>query len=144
MADFHPMTVHFPIVLLVLWPLIDGLSVTLKKQEWAQLATGILGLSLLASLFATITGQAAFDEAIAAGYDSDLLERHTLDADLIPWLIIVLGITRFILPKKLGLKGRWAAVGLGLGLALFLVKVSHEGGNLVYKHGVGVIKTLGK
>ena len=144
MADFHPMTVHFPIVLLLLWPFIDGLSLKLQKQEWSQLATALLGLSLLTSLFATITGQAAFDQAIAAGYDSDLLERHTLDADLIPWLIIVLGLARFILPKKIGAKGRWAAVCLGLGLALFLVKVSYEGGNLVYKHGVGVSQTLGK
>lgn len=143
MADFHPMSVHFPIVLLIIWPIIEGLSIKLKKGEWGQLSTGILGLSLLAALFATITGQAAFDEAIAAGYDSDLLERHTLDADLIPWMVILLGIARFMFPKKLGIKGRWLAVSLGFGLAAFLVKVSYEGGNLVYKYGVGVSQTLG-
>ena len=143
MAELHPMSVHFPIVLLILWPLIEGLGLKLGKKEWSQLAVGVLGVSLLSALFATITGQAAFDEAIAAGYDSELLERHTLDADLIPWLIILLGIARFLLPKKIGRKGRWFAVSLGLGIALFLVKVSYEGGNLVYKYGVGVSKTLG-
>ena len=138
MADFHPMTVHFPVVLLVIWPILDGLGLVLNKPDLCRTAIGMLAVTLVAALFATLTGQAAFDEALAAGYDAKLLEQHTLDADLVPWLVLVLLLIRIPGVQKMGKKGHLLSIALGFALSGFLLMVAHRGGELVYDYGVGV------
>ena len=140
MAEYHPVTVHFPIVLLLLWPILDGLGLWLKKEDLCYVATGLLALALVSALIATITGQAAFDLALAEGYDPALLEKHTLDADIVPWLVLVVALVRSAGVHKFGKKAHALAILMGFCVSGFLLSVAHEGGDLVYAHGVGVQK----
>ena len=112
----------------------------LGKEDLCRTALGLLALALLCALLATLTGQAAFDAALAKGYDAKLLERHTLDADLVPWMVLVLFLIRVAGVQKFGRKAHLLSLFLGFGLSGFLVLVAHEGGELVYEHGVGVKK----
>lgn len=141
MAEYHPMTVHFPLVLLILWPVLDGLGLYLDKKDLCRAGLGILAFALVGALFATLTGQAAFDAALSNGYEAELLERHTLDADLIPWLVLILVLVRVAGVQKFGKKAHLLSLVLGVGLSGFLLSVANEGGELVYQHGVGVQKT---
>ena len=143
MESLHPFAIHAPLTLVVLWPLLDLAGLIAKKPDWSTAAVGILGLALVASLVATASGQAAFDVAVAAQVDPKLLRTHSDDADLMPWILIVLLGARLFGPAKLGMKGRVAAIVLGLVGAGFVFKVGQSGGALVYEHGVGV-KTTSK
>ena len=140
MAEYHPVSVHFPIVLLLLWPILDGLGLWLKKEDLCSVAVGLLLLALVSTLIATITGQAAFDRALAQGYDLALLEKHTLDADIMPWLVLVLALVRSVGVHRFGKRAHMIAVLMGFCVSGFLLSVAHEGGDLVYANGVGVQK----
>lgn len=138
MDTLHPAAIHLPLALVLLWPIVDGLGLWAKSPHLSRLALGLLVLAAVASLFATATGQAAFDEAVRRGVDGALLRTHTEDADLMPWALLALAGLRAWLPTKLGGKGRGVALALGLLLIPFAFSVGRSGGKLVYEHGVGV------
>ncbi len=138
MESLHPIAIHFPIVLIVLWPLIDGLGLLTKQKALSHLALGMLAFSVVISIFATATGQAAFDVAVAQKVDPELLNTHTKNADLIPWLLLgVLGVRAWA-ALKFGPKGHAAGVILGLAMWPLIYQVGSTGGALVYEHGIGV------
>lgn len=138
MGGLHPIAIHLPIALFVLWPLVDAVGLGLRKVDLSRLGLSLLTLALLSSLVATATGQGAFDDALAKGIAPELLNTHAEDANLVPWLALLL------LGARLGLAHRFGRVGHALGILLgllaiaFLVKVGASGGALVYEHGVGV------
>ena len=133
------MAVHLPIALILLWPAIDAIGLLSGRGDVCGLALGLLCFSVLVSLFATATGQFAYDAAAAEGYDRRLLDTHAAWANLVPWIMLALAGGRAWLPTKAGRAGHWAAVVLGLGAAAFIVIVGASGGDLVYDHGVGVV-----
>ena len=65
-------------------------------------------------------------------------DRHADNANLVPWLLLLLAGVRAFAPQKLGRVGHWGAVALGLAASAFIVVVGASGGDLVYEHGVGV------
>ena len=132
------MAVHLPIAMMLVWPLVDAVGLVTGRRDVCFVAMALLGLGLVSSLFATVTGQAAFDAAAASGVSVDVLETHTSDADLVPWLVVVCLAVRTAGVKKLGRAGHWAAILLGLAIAVFVGTVGFSGGDLVYDHGVGV------
>ncbi|CAN0576110.1 unnamed protein product, partial [Laminaria digitata] len=103
-----------------------------------RLGLALLALAAISSLFATATGQAAFDAAVAQGVDPALLRTHTDNADLMPWILMALTALRAWLPTKWGTRGHAAAVLLGACLVPLGFVVGQSGGKLVYEHGVGV------
>lgn len=138
METWHPMAVHLPIALVMLWPFIDGLGLLLRRPDVSAVALGLLCAAVGFSLFATATGQFAYDAALAEGVDRRLLDTHADYANLMPWVLLLLTAARAWAPTKLGLAGHWGAVVLGLGATAFMVFVGSTGGALVYDHGVGV------
>ena len=138
MESWHPMVVHLPIALILLWPVIDGLGLALGRSDLSALALGLLCATVLFSLFATATGQFAYDAAIENGVSRRLLDTHADSANLVPWLILALAAVRAWLPTKLGRAGHWTAVALGVAAGAFIIVVGASGGELVYEHGVGV------
>lgn len=138
MDALHPAAIHLPLVLVFLWPLIDGLGLAIGSTHLTRLGLGLLGFAALCALFATATGQAAFDVAVERGVDPKLLRTHTEDADLVPWLLLALTALRAWLPTKLGKRGHGIALALGFAMWPFALSVGRSGGALVYEHGVGV------
>lgn len=138
MESLHPVAIHLPLVLVFLWPVVDGLGLRLRSPHLQRLGLALLALAAVSSLFATATGQAAFDVAVAQGTDPALLRTHTDNADLMPWIFMVLTALRAWLPSKWGARGHAAAVALGVCVVPLAFVVGQSGGKLVYQHGVGV------
>jgi len=142
MAEFHPASVHFPIAFLILWPVIDIIGLWRERIDVGRVALGVLTLAMLCTLISTVTGQAAFDQAIENGVKAAVLEPHTLNADLIPWLTLIVFLVRSAGVHKFGRNAHLAAVIMGVGLAGFVATVGNSGGNLVFEQGVGVLKQI--
>lgn len=138
MDTLHPMAIHMPLALILLWPWVDGLGLKLSSPHLMRLGFGLLGLTAITSLFATATGQAAFDEAVRRGIDAELLRTHTDNADLMPWILLLLAAARAWVPKKFGPRGHALVLVAGLLVWPLAIDVGDSGGALVFEHGVGV------
>ena len=138
MDTLHPLAIHMPLALIFLWPVVDGLGLKLNSPHLMRLGLALLVAAVLLALFATATGQAAFDEAVRRGVDPKLLRSHSDDADRVPWLLLAVLAARVWLPKKLAHRGHALALLLGLLTWPIAFGVGQSGGRLVYEHGVGV------
>ena len=136
--ELHPMAVHFPIVLAMLWPVIDAIGLLSKRPDVSRVGVALLLLAVVTSLFATATGQAAFDEAIAKGVDAELLNTHADNANLIPWLLLLIAAVRVVAAQKLKTKGQIAGIVLGVILWPLVIATGDSGGTLVFEHAIGV------
>ncbi len=136
--DAHPLTVHLPIALVLLWPLVDLVGLVTRRREVSHVGLGLLGLALVSSLVATVTGQAAFDAAIAVGHAPERLDEHASLANLVPWALLLALVARLGGAAKLGRRGSFLGVLVGFGLWPFIYQVGHTGGRLVFEQGVGV------
>lgn len=140
MQSFHPMAVHLPIALVILWPLADGVGLITGRKDISVVGVAMLLLAIAAALLATVTGQAAYDVAIANGVAPAVLDQHASKADLVPWLLLVLAVLRVGGVRKLGRPAQIGAIAGGIALAIFVIVVGNSGGTLVFEHGVGVAK----
>ncbi|MCC7380591.1 MAG: hypothetical protein IT384_02080 [Deltaproteobacteria bacterium] len=138
METLHPLAVHVPITLILVWPAVDLAALWFDRRDVAITAGALLVLAIPAALFATVTGQSAYDAAIAAGHAPALLDRHADLAALVPWFLIVVAAVRGPLARRYGRPARLVAILLGFLLGGVIVSVGHEGGELVFDHGVGV------
>lgn len=138
MTTAHPITVHFPIVLVLLWPVVDAAGLLLGRPDLSRAGLALAVLASLACLAASVTGESAYNEAYTAGFDPKLLATHTDPANLFPWAMFAVLFARAFGPLKLGRRGHLAGVVLGFGLWPFILSVGGSGGELVYEHGVGV------
>lgn len=138
MSTLHPLAVHLPIAVAMLWPLVDLVGLVLARPDVSRTAVGLLGLGVAGSLVATVTGQVAYDAAIARGFAPEVLDTHAGPADLVPWVLLLIGALRTFGVHKLGRMAHVAAVVAGLAVAGWVGFVGYSGGRLVYEHGVGV------
>lgn len=136
-ADLHPMAVHLPIGLVLLYPFLELAAAVTRRRELSIVALSVLGVAVVSSLFASTTGEAAYDAAVEVGYAHEILETHEELAERVPWLLIAGFAVRFYLELKTKF-GAWVGAALGLGLIAFIIRVGDTGGELVYQHGVGV------
>lgn len=136
----HPLLVHFPIALWSLASLCDGLIITGLANFY-----DINGLGMLSSLF-LVLGIAFAIPAMMAGMMDVASVPEAASGDVNVHLMCMGGawiaylsalITRLEGVHPLSLPG-WLSVALGfLGLACMMIG-GWFGGQLVYKHGVGV------
>jgi uncharacterized membrane protein len=132
------MAVHLPIALVLIWPWIDLAGWLSRRPDVSRVGVALLVFAIPASLFAVVSGQAAFDAAIVARVSPRILETHSEDGDLVPWLLLVIAIVRIAGGIKIGRPARIAAIALGLALGVFVFGVGRSGGALVFEHHVGL------
>jgi uncharacterized membrane protein len=135
--ELHPMAVHLPIGLVLVYPWLElAAAVSRRKSVWV-VALSLLGVAVLGSMFASATGEAAYEHAESLGFSHALLETHEEWSEMVPWLLLgVLGLRLWAAFKVAW--GPWLGFGLGLAATGFIVQVGLTGGNLTYGHGVGV------
>jgi uncharacterized membrane protein len=138
MAAWHPLVIHFPIALIILWPIVEGIGLWTRRTDISHVALGFLVLALLASFIGTVTGQAAFDAAIERGANAEVLRLHSDKGDLVPWVMFIVVFMRTVGVLKLGRRAQIASVVLGVLVWMLIWQVGDTGGELVYRHGVGV------
>ncbi len=137
MDELHPFAVHFPVALVILYPFFELVAALTKRRDLGWVAIGVLGVAIAGSLFASATGEEAYDVAIAAGFSHDLLESHEELAEKLPWfLIAAFGVRLYLQFKQT--YGAWVGFALGVVLQIIVLQVGYTGGKLVYEEGVGV------
>ncbi len=138
METWHPFAVHVPISLVLFWPVLDLLGLLLKRPDISLAGVLLLASALPATLFATVTGQSAFDAALAGGVSAELLSTHVDRGEVMPWAVLVLLVLRIGGVRKWGRPAHWVALGLGAVVVALVLSVGLSGGKLVHEEGVGV------
>ncbi|CAG1009057.1 hypothetical protein PHYC_03647 [Phycisphaerales bacterium] len=143
----HAMLVHFPIVL-VFVGVVLLMILGARKFRPKGLKVGVAGCFLAASLGAAaaasagedaedrVEGSAAMTPAAKAVFE----EHEELGENGWIWPLIPAGLVLVSLVPRRGLEIGAGALALAgaLGVAVWVGKTAHAGGELVYVHGVGV------
>ena len=138
LVNVHPLIVHFPIAFLVAFFLIDLIGSLIRKENWRQLAGGLLYLGTIAAAAAVFAGFLAAATVEHGDNVHLILERHKNFGISVLSLSVVLSIWRLLSGGVI--KGVANVVFL-LFAALLNVLImlgADLGGLMVYKHGVAV------
>ena len=128
----HPMVIHFPLVALVAAPALDALGAWSGSSRWRLTATFLWWVGLLGAAAAVATGLIAFArvEHSDLAHLQMILHRNLAFATVA--VLVITAIWRWRRPNSLG------AALLGLLGAGGLLGVGYLGGELVFRHAVGV------
>jgi uncharacterized membrane protein len=138
MANFHPLLVHFPITLLMLFFLLELAGSLAAKPHWRQVADWFL---YLGTLFAGLTVAAGFIAAASVPHGEnvhEIMEVHEHLGVSVLLLASTLSAWRFFARYCLqGITNYLYLAMAGL-LSLLLIFAADLGGLMVYKFGVAV------
>jgi uncharacterized membrane protein len=144
LGQLHPLVIHFPIVLFLLYTLLEIVGITFNKEEIQRGAYVILILGVIGALAAVLTGHQAEELAektisSAFRFPEEVLEEHEWFANLTVWYFFFVLLLRTYLVVKKKFVGRIRYIFIIFALAgTFLVwSTGREGGELVFEHGVG-------
>ena len=139
----HPFIVHFPIGFLVAALILQ--TVHLLRPNWICRIVGLwlTGLSSVALLFASITGQAEYKKALNKDNSMEvmtMLDQHQLIGNIITWATIVFCIVWLYLYFKKMEDRRLDKIAQ---IILFVIVAAvfltaRIGGKLVWEYGVGI------
>lgn len=149
LQEWHPMVVHFPIVLLILLAVTDvGLFASgrglLDGGGASSLSTALAALAGLAAVITFFLGDMAADMAMESGVAESLIETHetlgTVTAVVAGlWALARFGLWWRARPGGAGL--RTGVVGVEVVLAALVIATAYFGGDLVYHHGIAVVQS---
>ena len=143
LLNIHPLFVHFPIAITIMALAFEGASRLNKDRFPPVISTALIYTGALAAVVTVVTGLSAAD---TLGHDSpghDLVHIHRDFMLYYTAVIVVLAAANFIIAKKAGhqLAATWGKVfrpGLLIMATAILVVGTDIGGQLVFKHGMGV------
>ncbi len=150
LADLHPKIIHFPIVLLLCYLLIEFTAVLTRKSLLANIAYIFLFIGAVFTFISAFTGNEAltvFNELdINSHKINDSINKHQFWANVTSWfyfsilILRTLFLVQVVIRKKYlnhYLKFHISFIILGLIGCLFIYKTAELGGTLVYKYGIG-------
>jgi len=137
--QIHPLVVHFPIVLLLVGFLLDGIFLLLRRTAWADVTFLLVAVGVAASFAAGLTGQAAAHaiEPLAPPLKA-ALETHHEYAGVINFLGTGMLALRMMVRFRRQTVPLLAYLALGLVTISLLVLTARRGGILVFDLGAGV------
>lgn len=145
----HPAVVHFPIVFVMLLPLVAVIAVVMIRRgtavrlAWLPVVALAAGLSL-SSWVALETGERE-EEVVEEVVAESAIHDHEEAAELFVWLTaggLLLALAGLITGRG-GAALRTATIVAALGLTVAGYRVGHSGGSLVYEQGAAVAYTGG-
>ena len=141
---WHPLSVHFPIALLLIALLFKVLAITIKGLTWNRAGTALLFLGTLGAWIAIYTGNLADGIVSRQICDPTILKDHENASYSVAWLFTAASLLD--VAALVGLLKRYAKVLMLLIVTLmfigsgFLLFAGHLGATLVYQQGAGVYK----
>jgi uncharacterized membrane protein len=133
----HPPLVHFPLALLTLAPVFDGLGWCTGQAFWWTIGFWNLAAGLV---FALMTAVAGFIDAAAVSSDDPAAKRLSQHLSVMLTAVSCSGGALAVRQNSAPPAGTalWFTLGLEGAGALLLLGGGWLGGELVYRHGVGV------
>jgi uncharacterized membrane protein len=128
------MLVPFPIVCFILALVVDIVFINNHDPGWATASRWLLGTGLVMGALAAVAGLTDFMGSDRIRSSSDALQHMLANVTA-----VVLEIVNFIL--RLNSDDAIASVGIYLSVIVVLILLfsGWKGGELVYRHGIGVI-----
>lgn len=148
-SPLHPAVVHFPIVLILIGTAVACAAVFVRRWHLPAIAAVVLTLGAVGTIAATITGGQEEEMVGELGPAAEkILDEHeewgettrnlTVVAAVISIAAALLG--RFPVPARI--VGGVAAL-VAISAAFGVAQTGHYGGQLVYKHAVGINVSAG-
>ena len=138
MPNPHPFVVHFPIALFIGAVICELLAYFFKSKLLSEAGLVASITSVAAALTAVITGLLAASIVPEKGLVREVLESH----ETLGYLVLAASTCFAALKLYSYVKNsdRYLVSQIALGLigAIITILAAHEGGELVYQHGVGV------
>ena len=145
--SLHVMVIHFPIALLFLAPLFDIGCMVFRRRVWLdRAATTLYVIGTIGAGAAYLTGQraAAALQDLSPATESAIADHENLAVLTLITLsivslvrLMVSWLSRYDRRINLGIF-RLVALPVALAGLTMLALTADRGGNLVYRHGVGV------
>ena len=132
MHSWHPMVIHFPLVALLAAVVLDVVDAWGTAPRWRSTATFLWWVGSLGAAAAVITGLLAFNRVEHSDPAHALMTLHRNLALAVVGLLVMTALWRWRRPSSRG------AALLGLLGAGGLLGVGYLGGELVFRHGVGL------
>lgn len=140
---WHPLSVHFPIALLIFATVSYILSLFIKEQKaWSFMAKVLLIFGVLAAWIGIYTGNMADGAVSRKICDPTVLKDHEIGAYTLSIIfsaaLALFVVADFNLIKKSRKILQFVILGLLLVGSGFLVYTGHLGATVVYQQGAGV------
>lgn len=137
----HPMLVHFPIALFTMFVLLEIIWMLFQK-EWIKNSSVLaIFLGLLFSVPTILSGEASAENFEKLQQFESLIETHETFAKITAFTFLIAFIVKILLIRtnKLNTKTNWIVLVISLIGLYLLIQTGLKGGELVYKHGIGVL-----
>jgi len=138
---FHPLSVHFPIVLLLMATLFKLINLWSTKSTWDQGGRFMLLLGVIGIWIAIYTGDLADGIVSRQLCDPTVLKEHENFAYTTAWIFTGALVVELLMRYIDLIKTRLLSVILVLSMLVgtgFLMYVGHLGAELVYQQAAGV------
>ena len=136
--NLHPLLVHFPVALVTLAAVFHVAAAAMRNRTCAALAHTMLWLGALAALPTALLGWQAFNSVNhdEAGHVAMLVHRA--------WAVSTLAVLALLAGwdawrNKVETIPNWWFTGATLGAWAMVAVTAWHGGELVYRHGLGVM-----
>jgi uncharacterized membrane protein len=140
--NLHPLVIHFPIVLIFVALLADGVELVHPLAGLQKTATALYALGAVSALTAVLTGGDASHDVFIPGMAGPLVEDHQHWAIATTIVFIAVALVRGAVQAVGGPGGRRRRVvffALSVVLAVLVQQTAERGARLVYQQGVGVV-----
>jgi uncharacterized membrane protein len=141
--NFHPLVIHFPIVLVMTAAVVDLVDVAFERSPWLRAATTTLYITSAVSLIvAYLTGTQAGSTVLVPGMAYPVLTAHRQWALVTMTYCIVVAALRLIVLRGNSARSRRRRVmllGIGLVSVVLIQQTAERGARLVYEFGTGIV-----
>jgi uncharacterized membrane protein len=142
-ANFHPLVIHFSIVLVMTAAVVDLVDVAFERSVWLKAATTTLYVTgALSLMVAYMTGLQAASTVLVPGMAYPVITAHRQWALVTMAYCVLVATVRLLVLR--GANGRSrrrrvALLGIGLVSVVLVQQTAERGARLVYEYGTGII-----